>query len=495
MSRSNAEPETFGDILRRERENAGITQEELAERAGLSRNAISSLERGERRRPYPFTVRSLVAALGLSSEDGLGLAAAVPTRASASDDHRTPDEQPDRVPERFPRLSTTPLFGRELEVAGAVSLLMGGTTRLLTLLGPGGVGKTALSLAVADVLAPHLRDGVTIVSLAQIGDLALVLPAIAFAVGLREESERPVAQTLVARLHDRQTLLLLDNAEHLTAIGPSLADLLAACPGLMILVTSREALHVRDERVLVVPPLALPEMADLPRWGDIADVPAVALFVQRARAVRSDFRLTEENAPTVVAICARLDGLPLAIELAAARVPLLPPAALLARLERRLPLLGGGLRDAPERHRTLRRTIAWSYDLLTPDEQLLFQRIAVFAGGATLESVEALAWSQDESERDGSDVLDLLGQLIDKSLMRPSGADEEDPRVEMLETIREYAWERLNESGEQDAVERSHALHFVALAERAAPRRSWSGPIRSAGWRDSMPSASISMRR
>lgn len=461
------EREAFGQRLRRLRDVAGITQEELAERAGLSRNAISALERGERRRPHPHTVRRLVAALQLSPSDAAGLAGAVPRRTEIPAPQGILNVELPRAGRTLQGAPSTPLIGRARDVAAAVSLLMDGSTRLLTLIGPGGVGKTRLSLAIADEIAPRLRDGVAIVSLASINDPALVFPVIAIEVGVREETERPLMDTVIAGLHNREVLLLLDNLEHLTTVGPELAHLLAACPELRMLVTTREKLHVQGEQILVVPPLALPGATGRCTLADLARVPAVALFVQRATAAVSDFQLTDSNADAVAAICVRLDGLPLAIELAAARVPLLPPAALLDRLGRRLPLLGGGPRDVPERQRTLRRTLAWSYDLLTHDEQALFRRLAVFADGATIGSVEAICRSSTGSTFDDSEILDLLSGLLDKSVLAGNGAEQ--PRVEMLETVREYAWEQLDASGERDAMERAHAVHYLALAERAAP--------------------------
>jgi predicted ATPase len=294
---------------------------------------------------------------------------------------------------------------------------------------------------------------------------------VAQVLGVREAGGEPPRAGLERFLRGKRLLLVLDNVEHLLPAAPLVADLLAACPDLKVLATSRAPLRLRGERQLPVPPLGLPDPDRLPPLGQLAAVEAVELFVARAQDVKPDFALSEANAPAVAEIVRRLDGLPLALELAAARVNVLPPAALLARLERRLPLLTGGAQDLPARQRTLRDTIAWSHDLLPPEEQVLFRRLAVFAGECTLEAAEPVANAAGEV---GMDLLDGVSSLVDKSLLRqddrsvPEGNPE--PRFGMLETIREYALERLDAAGEAEATRRAHAAHFLALAEGLRPR-------------------------
>jgi predicted ATPase len=326
------------------------------------------------------------------------------------------------------------------------------------------VGKTRLALAVAERLRSRFADGVVLVSLAPLRDPALVASAIAHALGVREEGHRPVEECLVAQLRARQLLLVLDNFEQVLAAAPLVAELLAACPQVTVLATSRAALHLRGEHEFPVLPLALPD-PQAPFEG-LAEVAAVALFLDRAQALRPDFGLSPANAATVAAICRRLDGLPLAIELAAAWVKLLPPATLLRRLERRLPLLVGGARDLPERQQTLRGAIAWSYNLLHAAEQALYRRLAVFAGGCGLETVEAVCGPSAEQ---AGDLLGWLASLVDKNLLLHDADEDGEPRFSMLETIREYGLERLGESGEEAALRRQHAAYYLRLAEAAEP--------------------------
>ena len=357
----------------------------------------------------------------------------------------------------------TALLGRERELAEVRKLYEDGA-RLVTLTGPGGTGKTRLGLQVAADLLDAFEHGVFLVELAPISDPALVPSTVAQALGVRDIGSRPIVDAVKKHLRSRSVLLLLDNFEQVLPAAAVAADLLAACPGLAVLATSREPLRLRGEHEYAVPPLALPEAGLGTTSEVVSQAPAVALFVQRARAVRADFALTDENAAAVAEVCARLDGLPLAIELAAARVRLLTPEAMAARLERRLPLLVGGARDLPARQRALRDTIAWSHDLLDEHERRLFRRLSVFVGGWTLDAAEAVC------NTDGNlDTLDGLESLVSKSLVRQDVDARGEPRFAMLETIREYALERLAASGEAAEMRQRHADNYVALAERTAP--------------------------
>jgi predicted ATPase/class 3 adenylate cyclase len=370
----------------------------------------------------------------------------------------------------------TSFVGREREVAEALVLLDG--TRALTLTGPGGTGKTRLALRIAAESAEGFRDGVVFVALSALEDPSLVASTVAAAVGVQEEAGRPVLASLSERLAGMEVLLVLDNYEQLLGAAALVGELLAAGPGVRILVTSRAPLRVAGEHEYQVSPLALPDPASGATPEELATSEAVALFVERARAIDPEFALTDDNAGAVAAICASLDGLPLAIELAAARTRLLSPQAILERLGTSLPLLTGGPRDRPERQRTLRAAIKWSYDLLEPEGQAMFSRLAVFAGGWSLEAAEAVCSPRGA---DGLDTLDTLEALVEQSLVRPVADGSPEPRFRMLLTIREYGLERLAASGEEPEVRGRHALFFLALAEAAG--RELTGPHQVA-WLD-----------
>ena len=374
----------------------------------------------------------------------------------------------DRQPTNLP-LQSTPLIGREREVETVQALLLQSQARLVTLTGPGGTGKTRLGLQVAAALLDRpdaFQDGLFFVALAPITDPTLVASTIAQVVAVSESGGRTVVESLKDYLRDKEILLLLDNFEQVVEAAPLIGDLLSAAPELKVVVTSRAVLHLYGEQEFPVPPLAVPDPRHLPPLAQLTQFEAVRLFIERALLVKPDFVVTNQNAPAVAEICYRLDGLPLAIELAAARVKLLPPQAMLARLQNRLQLLTGGARNLPARQQTLRGAIAWSYDLLDEAEKKLFRRIGVFLGGCMLEAIEAVCNAED----DLPDVLDGVSSLADKSLLKHQEVGGEEPRFWMLETIREYAVERLGESGEEQAIRRHHADFYLALAETGEPQ-------------------------
>jgi len=371
---------------------------------------------------------------------------------------RTLSARPNNLP-----VQLTSFIGRDGEIAAVGELL--DRARLVTLTGPGGTGKTRLALQVAAERLTQFADGAFFVDLAPITDASLVASALASSAGVREAADKPLAATLADELRDKELLLVLDNFEQVTDAAPLVADLLAAASRLRVMVTSRAILHISGEHEFPVPPLGIPDPAHLPPLAALSTYEGVTLFVERARAARPAFGVTDESWPAVARIVARLDGLPLAIELAAAKVRVLSPEQIVARLDDRLAFLAGGPRDLPARQQALRETIAWSHGLLPPEEQALLRRLAVFAGGWTLDAAEAICRPDDI----GPDTLDGLAGLLDQSLIRRDEGVHGESRFMMLETIREFALERLAESGELDDLARRHAGHFTAVAEAAEP--------------------------
>jgi predicted ATPase len=377
-----------------------------------------------------------------------------------------PAGQAEPRPSNLP-VQRTAFIGREREAAALAQLLKREDVQLVTLTGPGGIGKTRLAMQVARELTEQFPCGVCFVPLSPVGEPGLIISAIAQAVGVGDSSLQSEQERLKEHLGalNQPMLLLLDNFEHLVSAAPVIADLLSLAPQLKVLVTSQAPLHVYGEHESPVPPLALPDLESIPPLEGLARLPAVALFVERAQAVKREFALTKENAPAVAAICSRLDGLPLAIELAAARIKLLSPAAMQVRLESSLNMLTGGARDLPARQQTLRGTVDWSYGLLNAQEQKLFRRLSVFVGGCTLEGVEAVC---DTAGDLGLDVLDGMASMVDKSLVQQVEHIEGEARFLMLSTLREYALERLAASGDEAAARRAHAAYCLVIAEEGA---------------------------
>lgn len=468
-------PSSFGVWLKHLRQEHGLTQDMLAERIGYAAQTIRKIEGGQRRPSYQIAAR-LAEELGIAAEDRARfIRSARDEPGEAQVELLAPNASETQLPtppcphSNLPN-QLTRLIGREQEVIRARQHVQQADIRLLTFVGPGGAGKTRLAVEVAAGLIEHFADGVIFVNLVPIHDPDLVIPTIADTLGIGEEGRRSRLERLKEGLRTRQLLLVIDNFEQVMPAAPLIADLLAACPGVKALLTSRELLRVRGEHVLPVCPLSVPDSKHITA-GDLSQSAAVQLFAERAAAVRPGFVITDANAFAVAELCRRLDGLPLAIELAAARSTLFPPEALLALLGSRLKLLTGGPRDLPARQQTMRNTIAWSYDLLTDSEQKLFRRLSIFNGGSSLDAIVAVAGAAGELE---IGIVDGFASLVDKSLFWQQGEVGGEPRFIMLETIREYGLEQLEQSGEAEATRRAHAYYYSELIEQAEPQL-WGG--------------------
>ena len=446
---------TFGQWLKQRRKALDITQEELAQCVGCAVVTIYKIEADDRR-PSKQIAGLLAQHLAIPPPDRdafVTFARTGPQAAASAMPWGTPFHPPNNLPS-----PPTPLIGRVNDIAAVGKRLLRDDTQLLTLVGPPGIGKSRLGLAVAFAVLDAFPDGVFLILLAPLHDPDDMPTAIVQALGLQEADPISPLERLKHHLTDKQLLLVLDNFEQILAAAPYIADLLAVCPFIKCLITSRAPLRIRRERQYPVPALTLPDLSHLPEAEDLHQIAAVELFVERARAVQPDFAITSENVQPVAVLCRRLGGVPLAIELISARVKLLPPAHLLARLHGHLMLYSDGLRDLEPRHRTLSKAIGWSYDLLDTQEQSLFSRLGVFAGGWTLEAAEAVC-------QPATSVIDGLASLLDKSLLQKLVGMSNEPRYTMLEVVREYALERLAENGESRTIQLRYARFFLQLAK------------------------------
>jgi predicted ATPase/transcriptional regulator with XRE-family HTH domain len=471
MAEQSAAEPSFGDLLQQYRRAAGLTQEALAERTGLSARGISDLERGAHAAPRRETLGLLLGALELDPCERTALSAAArksavtrPQRDMAAG--LTAEASLEFPAARIPA-PLDALIGREDDIAAVSALMHKPAIRLLTLTGPGGIGKTRLAIAAATALDDDFPGGVAFISLGAVTDPALVMARIALGLGVREGAADTLVDQLATATHGRRVLVVLDNFEQVLNAAAGIRELLERAPGLSMLVTSRAPLRVSGEHRYVLGPLATTDPADGVDDEALGQSPAVMLFVQRARAVDPHIVLDRENVGTIAAICRRLDGLPLAIELAAARTTALPLNLLHSRLTRALPLLASGARDAPDRQRTLRDTIAWSYDLLSPRERRLFRRLSVFVGGWTLAAAEAVIGGDlDLAE---GDVLDALAVLVEQSLIHLERHPGTAPRYGMLDTVREFAVDAAADVENLATLRNRHAAWFRTLVLDAEP--------------------------
>lgn len=458
---SPRESPSIGIHLRRARRLEHITQEELAARAGVSARTISDIERGINKMPHLATLDLLAQALQLSSEQRAEWVRIRDASAVNAASLTSTNSVGNRSKHHLPSILTT-FVGRADETRAVTALLRRPHVRLVTLTGTGGVGKTRLAIAVANTMTDDFPHGVHFVDLAPIVETRMVLTAIATTLGVQPTTGRSIDSVLSTFLRNRQTLIILDNMEHVIDAAPVVGRLLTTCASVALLVTSRVALHVQGEYVFPVSPLALPDSAGEVSVPQALRSDAVSLFVQRAQAVRPDFTVTPESAPTVAELCERLDGVPLMIELAAARLRTLPLDQIVSHLDHSLSLLKQRTFGVPERHQTLRDTIDWSYNLLSREEQALFRCASVFHGGFTLGGIAAVAEYDNELE-----ALDVLEPLIDHGLLRPLSGIDGAPRYTMLEVLREYALEQLRDRDEESAALKRCAQHFLRFAEEA----------------------------